>query len=466
MAGIGFALKNLGSKQTLSSAVAAFGVSAVVSVGPWLFTVIAVALLYYASAPTVGLETLYEFRTALIYNFAITLVASAPVAMVVTRLLADRIYDRDTREAPGVLVAALAMTMLTQAPIAFTLYLGIADLSPELKFAAIVNYFLVASLWVASVFLTALKDYATVTLAFAAGLTISFIAGYALVPFGAAGLMMGFSIGLGVALFILIARTFAEYPYGLGGWRLLFTYFQRFPDVAVSGLVYNAAIWVDKWVMWSAPEAVWPKSNLVTYPAYDGAMFFAQLTLIPAFALFVMSVETSFFCAYRRFYRSIDGHGSWGRIETAHKDIVRTISHAARRMIVLQTCIALFAILLSPGIAISLGIHGEQIGMFRFGVLGSLFHALFLFASIALAYFDLRRQVLLAQILFFALNGALTWVTLQLGFPWYGYGYFAAAALSFGYVASVLLYEIHRLPYTTFILNNPALRQAVRTRTA
>lgn len=464
MAGIGFALKKLGSKQTLSAAVAAFGVSAVVSVGPWLFTVIAVASLYYASAPAVGLETLYEFRTALIYNFAITLVASAPIAMVATRLLADRIYDRDTREAPGVLVAALGLAMLTQLPIALTLYLGVADLSPQMKFAAIVNYFLVAALWVASVFLTALKDYAAVTFAFAAGLTISFLAGYALVPYGAAGLMMGFSIGLAVALFVLIARTFAEYPYDLSGWRLLFDYLRRFPDVALSGLVYNAAIWIDKWVMWNAPEAVWPQSNLVTYPAYDGAMFFAQLTLIPAFALFVMSVETSFFGAYRRFYRAIDGHGSWGRIEVAHKDILRTMSDAARRMIVLQVCIALFAILISPGIAMAVGIHGQQIGIFRFGVLGSLFHALFLFASIALAYFDLRRQVLIAQVLFFVLNGGLTWVTLQLGYPWYGYGYFAAAALSFGYVASVLVFEVRRLPYTTFVVNNPALRTTIRPR--
>jgi polysaccharide biosynthesis protein PelG len=464
MAGIGFALKKLGSKQTLSSAVAAFGVSAVVSVGPWLFTVIAVASLYYASAPAVGLETLYAFRTALIYNFAITLVASAPVAMIATRLLADRIYDRDTREAPGVLVASLALAMITQAPIALTLYLGVANIPADLAFAAIVNYFLVAALWVAAVFLTALKDYVAVTFAFALGLTISFLAGYALAPFGAAGLMMGFSIGLAVALFTLIARTFAEYPYDLGGWRALFAYFRRFPDVALSGLIYNAAIWIDKWVMWTAPEAVWPTSNLVTYPAYDGAMFFAQLTLVPAFAMFVMSVETSFFGAYRRFYRSIDGHGSWSRIKAAHQDILTTMADAARRLIVLQVCIALFAILLSPGIAVALGIHGQQMGIFRFGVLGSLFHALFLFASIALAYFDLRRQVLIAQALFLVLNGALTWGSMQMGFAWYGYGYFAAAALSFGYVAIVLLYEVQRLPYTTFVVNNPALKPTVRTR--
>jgi uncharacterized membrane protein len=233
----------------------------------------------------------------------------------------------------------------------------------------------------------------------------------------------------------------------------------------LAGLIYNAAIWIDKWVMWTAPEAVWPSSNLVTYPMYDGAMFFAQLTLVPALALFVLSVETSFFDAYRRFYRIIDSHGSWGRIEAAHRRILETISAAARKLIVLQICVALFAILLSPGIAMALGIHGQQIGIFRFGVLGSVFHALFLFASIALAYFDLRRQVLIAQCVFFVLNASLTYGAMQLGFAWYGYGYFAASALSFAYAATILMYEVNRLPYATFISNNPALKPNLRVHT-
>jgi uncharacterized membrane protein len=138
------------------------------------------------------------------------------------------------------------------------------------------------------------------------------------------------------------------------------------------------------------------------------------------------------------------------------------MAEAARRLIALQVCVAMLAILLSPGIAMALGIHGQQMGIFRFGVLGSLFHALFLFASIALAYFDLRRHVLIAQTIFLASNAAGAAVTLNLGFAWYGYGYAAAAAISFGWVATVLMIEARRLPYLTFIVHNPALRPAGR----
>jgi uncharacterized membrane protein len=210
--------------------------------------------------------------------------------------------------------------------------------------------------------------------------------------------------------------------------------------------------------MWSSPEAIWPKSGLVSFPAYDGAMFFAQLTMVPAFAIFVMSVETSFYSQYQRFFRVIEQHGAWAHIDAAHRAVQTALANAARRVTILQVCIAAFAILLSPGIANVFGIHGMQMGMFRFGVLGALFHVLFLFASIALAYFDLRRHVLGVQVLFLALIALCTWAGQQAGFEWYGYGYFLASALSFGVAASLAIYEIRRLPYLTFILNNPALR--------
>ncbi len=458
MAGIGFALKRLADKRTLGSSAAALTISMVVSVGPWVMTVLAVATLYALAAPRVGLDVLYEFRTALIYNFALTLVATGPVVMVTTRLLADRIYAKDVSAAPGVLIAAIGLVLLFLTPLAAALYIGYADLSWPMRIASIVNFNLVALLWIATVFLTALKDYLTVTFAFALGLAVSAGSGLLLSTWGPAGLMCGFSLGLALALFLILARTFAEYPAPLSGWRELFVYLRRYPTLAASGLVYNAAIWADKWVMWSAPEAVWPSSGLVSYPAYDGAMFFAQLTLIPAFAVFVLSVETNFFDTYRRFYRTIDAHGSLERIKQAHQDMLQTLSHIAWRIIVLQTCIALFAILLTPGLAHLTGLHGQQFGIFRFGVLGSLFHALFLFASIGLAYFDLRRQVLQAQVLFLVLNAGATMVTLYLGFAWYGYGYFAATTLAFAYVSVLLTTEVRRLPYLTFILNNPALK--------
>lgn len=458
MAGIGFALQALSRRNTLSAGFAAFAISAVISVGPWLFTVLSVAGINLATVSQTGLHALSEMRIIIIYNFAISLVLSGPIAVVTTRFLADGLYARDMRNAPGALFAALALVFVTQMPVALILYCYVANLTPAMQLISVASYLVVACLWVAAVFLSALKDYVTVTIAFASGLLLSFCLALGLSEFGPEGLLGGFSAGLALTLFVLLAKILAEYPTPAGNAVALLAYFRRYPEIALSGLIYNAGIWVDKWVMWAAPESVHPASGLVSYPAYDGAMFAAQLTMVPAIALFVFTVETKFFVSYRAFYRTVERHGTLSRINAAHRDIIATLSRSAASLSVLQITLALFVIALSPRLLTLLDLHAGQLGMFRLGVLGSAFHAMFLFLTIVLAYFDLRRSVLLVQGLFFVVNAGATAITLQLGVAWYGYGYFMACVIAASVAALITADAVSRLPYLTFVANNPALK--------
>lgn len=457
MAGIGFALQALSRRDTLSAGFAAFAISAVIAVGPWLFTVLSVAGINMATVSNAGLATLAEMRIIIIYNFSISLVLSGPIAVVTTRFLADGLYARDMSKAPGALFAALAITLLVQAPVAIVLYGFVANMAAELRLIAVASYLIVACLWVVAVFLSALKDYITVTIAFATGLLLSFGLSLAFSGFGAAGLLGGFSAGLALTLFVLLARIFAEYPTPAENLGALLDYFRKYPEIALSGLIYNAGIWVDKWIMWSAPQAVQPPSNLVSYPAYDGAMFAAQLTMVPAIALFVYTVETRFFVAYRNFYKTIETHGTLARINAAHGEILATLSRSATSLGALQLTLALVVIALSPTLLDLLDLHATQLGMFRLGVLGSAFHAIFLFLTIVLAYFDLRRHVLLVHTLFFAANALATAATLELGLAWYGYGYFLSCVAAACASAFITIQAVNRLPYMTFISNNPAI---------
>ena len=85
MAGIGFALQALSRRDTLSAGFAAFAISAIIAVGPWLFTVLSVAGINMATVSNAGLTTLAEIRIIIIYNFSISLVLSGPIAVVTTR---------------------------------------------------------------------------------------------------------------------------------------------------------------------------------------------------------------------------------------------------------------------------------------------------------------------------------------------------------------------------------------------
>ena len=78
MAGIGFALRALSGRNTLSSVVGAAGHAAVIAAGPWLFTIASLAAITASSEPLAGHDTLATFRALIIYAFATSLVLAAP----------------------------------------------------------------------------------------------------------------------------------------------------------------------------------------------------------------------------------------------------------------------------------------------------------------------------------------------------------------------------------------------------
>ena len=100
-----------------------------------------------------------------------------------------------------------------------------------------------------------MKDYRSITFAFFFGMGAG--AGASLVlaeDFGGFGILTGFNFGLGLIFFALVAKVFAEYPYKIVNAFGFLGHFRKYWDLALAGLVYNLAIWVDKWVMWCAPE--------------------------------------------------------------------------------------------------------------------------------------------------------------------------------------------------------------------
>jgi len=459
MAGIGFALRKLTRRDDLLGIAQGYGHSAVTAAGPWLLTIISVSSIVLLGSKSVSVDDLNTFRLIVIYNFAFSLVFSGPIVMVATRFLADSIYAKDVSSAPGLMIGALSIVFALQAIPATIFYFFYVDLPMGTRMIATANFFIVAGIWLVSVFLTALKDYNGITLTFATGMALGLASTYLLAPsLGITGMLLGFSAGLALILFMIVARVLAEYRYPAVRLLQFGPYFKKYWELAASGLVYNLGIWIDKWVMWSAPEAVTLKSKLISYPNYDSAMFLAYLTIVPSMAAFILAVETDFFESYLRFYRDIQKHATFATIEANHRKIVDSILRGARNFLILQSSVCLSAILLAPNIFSALNIDFGQLGMFRIGTLGAFFHVMFLGASIIISYFDKRMSMLKLQVLFLVSNGALTWLFLRLGFPFYGYGYFLSSAIAFVASFFVIARFVGDLPYHTFVVDNTSAR--------
>lgn len=459
MAGIGFALRKLIARDDINGVVQAFGYSAFAAAGPWLFTVLCLFGINLVGTSMSSIAEVELFRIIIVYNNCFAILFASPVAVIATRYTSDRIYELRADDIPGVLLVSLGLVYAISLVLAVPLYFFYASLEPEFALLSVINFCLMAGIAVVGVFLTALKDYVTISIVFALGLLTSFVGAWYLAgTFGAYGMLFGFSIGLALIQFIIVTKVFAEYPYHFKFPKGLFGYFPKHWDLAVGIFIYNAAAWVDKWVMWFAPEHRRYDNNLIAYPAYDSSMFLAYLSIIPAVAIFTVILEANFFEKYVVFFRDIMRHCSFMKIKENQKNIVKVLKNNSKDLFILQAGFSILTILISPYIIDFLKLNFSQSGIFRIGVLGALFQVIFLYILIILIYFEIRREVFLLQLLFFGTNLLFSMLSLTLGFNFYGYGYFLSTLISMGAAYLVAVNKLQDLPYLTFITNNTSVR--------
>jgi uncharacterized membrane protein len=464
MAGIGFTLRKLVRRDDLFGMVSAHTHAAFASAGPWLFTVLALGLIGLTLPAMPSTLDFINFRIIIIYNFAFSLILAAPFYMVITRILADAIHARDVHAAPGMLLGTLVALFITNAIPAWLFYVCYVDLPFSVQLSAVINLLLVSAVWVVGVFLSALKDYMAITRAFLVGMLLAVVCATWLADsYSTVGLLNGFSIGIAYIVFSVVANILAEYHYSFERPFGFLPFMKKYWELAAAGVCYSIAMWIDKCIMWFAPEAEVLPSHMRQYPDYDSAMFLAYLTIVPSMAAFLISVETRFFEKYLKFYRDILEHANLERIEKNMTSIIDALMMSARNFVVLQGSISFVVILIASKLFEVLNINYMQLGIFRVGVIGVFFHAMFLFLTIVLAYFDARRLALLMQALYMVLNAVLTYWLMGYGFPYYGYGYFLASLIVFVVTALLTFRHVKSLPYHAFITNNQSLvKKAVR----
>lgn len=458
MAGIGFSLRRLAQQDLLSANLRSFGHAAVAASGPWLFTIIALSGIELMAGKVVGREAWERFAIVVIYNFSFSMVAAGPIVMVVTRSLADAIFRKDVSGSIGMLFGALVLLYGVLAAVGIPFYGFVVDMSAGERVLSLICLFVIGAIWLVATFMTALKSYGTVSFAFAVGTGFAFLLASSLAGrFGAVGLLGGFTAGLAITLFVLCARIFVEYPYPVVRPFAFLRDFGRYWDLALVGLFYNAAIWVDKWIMWFAPGRVVIAGAMPAHPVYDGAMFMACLSIIPSTVLLLVAVETRFHEHFLRFFRAIEEHATIVQIRANLGALMRTAAGDFRQIALLQSVTCYLAILVAPGL-IGLARGGiEMVPIFRFGALGALFHSLLLLLLAIAAYLDFRRLMLVLTATFFGLNASLTLLSVMLGAEYHGYGYLFATLTTLVIAFVTVSRSTARLSYLTFVANNASV---------
>jgi uncharacterized membrane protein len=450
MAGIGFNLQKILDGDTYFASFKAYFYSAVISAGPWILSILTLFSLTYFAPVSINLYEIMYFRALVIYIFAFSLIVIGIFQFPLTRYIADKLFLGE-KEALLPVFNASSLVILGIQSVIGGLYLYLSGSDFRIGVLAVLVYLAITMVWLCMIFLSALKEYRIIALAYLIGSVVAIVASlYLGKQMGLEGYLIGYLGGHLVIVALWSGRIFSEFR-SKSSFDFQFLNFTRHNKILVwTGFLYALAIWIDKIVFWLSPQATAVAPLLRLMPIYDTATFMAYLTIIPSLCIFLIRIETDFYRSYRRFYMAILGRAVYSRIERAKQQINGSLRSGAGTLVVYQGIISLAAVVYAPDLACFLQIPVVEVPVFRIITVGAFLHSLFLMTLLILLYFDLKVPALFAVTVFCVTNLVFTWLTTWLTLPFFGYGYLLSCLVSLVVAFYLLDFNLKRLEYLTF----------------
>jgi uncharacterized membrane protein len=457
MAGIGFQLARVARDGGVGGIAGAAIHGAVISAGPWLMTAAGMALLERWAATRLSVAEGNIVQTVLIYAFSLSALAAAPIGIVATRMVADRLFARDAAGIPGILLAALVAGGAIGLAVGALTFGVLAGLPIGPAIAAAITLAWLTQIWIAAPMLTALNRYRAVPAAYLAGIGAAALA-LMLVPQATLLPVLGIIAGgAGVtlaAIAVLLRRQFvgtAVLPARDAIPTRLATI------IALAGVAGVAAIWIDKWILWFAPDSLRAVGWLRLNPINDEGSFLGLLTIVPGLTLLLIVTETRFDRTFGSMLARCTGTSTMERIEDARAEVVATMLNSLRLLVLVQTLVAALAWVLAAPLFDAIGADPHAIFAFRQTSAGAVFHLVAIAATVVLAYYDLFGRILLTWATFAIGSALATLYQWDAGFAAFGWGYMAGAVVGASVGIALVAEASVNLTYLLFVGNNPAV---------
>lgn len=458
MAGIGFTLRRLFGRDTFIDRTRAYAFSALVAAGPWISAVVVVNLLVWAAEHLLispAGRTL--FMSTIVYAFVFSQLLTAPWQFIVTRYIADKLFERDYDYLQASFHGISTVATILAVVIAVAFFFR-SPLPLHYKYLAGSLFLLLTHLWLVMAYLSAAKDYYAIARAFVYGGGLSLLLVILLVnyPVGflefseASNLLLAYLIGIVVTYLILLHTFYATFPYGNNRSYDFVRYLGKVPELFWVGLLYTLGIWIDTILVWHSD---WGSIICGTFRFslhYDHAKFLAYLTIIPASVLFLVYVETQFYDKFKVYFQALREKKTLVEITEYKYDLARLLYRHIVYLFERQAIISLTIIVLADQIFMVLGFSPALKDMFRVTTLAALCNAMLLVVMLVLLYFEARRDALLSAATFFLVNLAATWVLLPYGPTYFGVSLFLAALCAFLVALRLLIAHLGDLTYRTF----------------
>ena len=455
MAGIGFELRKLLGKESYTGIFQAYAYAGIISAGPWVLSIQAILVIGLLSYAVISPNfQVTQFQVSVTYLMVSSLILTGLIQLAFTRFVADRLFEKKLDWVmPNFNGCMLLVTIASGVIGTVLVVLFFPEQSDFYRVLMLAGFVIMCCIWTATIFLSGLKRYLEIFGIYLIGYAITVASALTLRPLGLEGLLFGFVIGHFVLLTGMVTLTLREYP----SERLIsFEFLERgsmYVALIGCGFMYHLAVWIDKIMFWYYPEtSIAVIGPLRASIIYDLPIFLAYLAIIPGMAVFLVEIETEFSEAFQRFYDAVRQGATITRIETLRDEMVYTIRGGLFEIVKIQGIAVLATFVIGSWLLEKMGISDIYLPLLYVDVVAASLQVLLLGVLTIFYYLDKRKVVLFLTALCLALNVSLTWLTLKLGAPFYGYG-FAIALLATIVVAMMFMdRKLSTLEYETFML--------------
>ncbi len=461
MAGIGFSLKRLFSKKGVFALCRAYGYAGVICAGPMVLGVMLLTGMSLVSRLAgIGAHDRELMNSMLTYSILWSLVVTSWLNMVVTRYIADMIYQEKSETIMPAFYGSTAI-MLVIAAVSYGIFLHFSGIDPIYRLESFWFSLILVVVWSETIFLTALKDFKGIVIAFAISLMFGFIIALFSVIFGKATvstMMICVIISYGV-LMVWYYKLLTDYfPNSSGSKFSFLRWLDKYGTLAFIGGFSNLGLYAHIVIMYFGPLREQVEGLFYGAPPYDAPALIAFFSILITTVNYVTSVEVRFYPKYRDYYSLFNENGSVRDIEQANKSMInvlrRELTYAAHKQLV---CTILFVVFGSYVMGrIGMGFSELSVAIFQFLCAGYGLYAICNTIMLTLLYFEDYFGALLGTASFALVSvGASVYSILYLPTNFFGFGFVLAGAAYYFVVWIRLEWYLRRLPY--FLL----CRQAV-----
>ncbi|WP_310832542.1 exopolysaccharide Pel transporter PelG [Paenibacillus pedocola] len=468
MAGIGFELRKLYREHGLLRHLRAYAYSSMSTVGPMVLCMGMVAgiqgLMAFSGVSFLEREL---FLSTIVYAFIFSVLITGGVSMVLTRFLADMLFQKKYQHILSSYYGASAICLPVGAAIALLFLRGV-EAGFAYKAAAFMLFMELILVWIQSVHLSALKDYKRIFRSFLYSALVALIGAWAVSAFTASASAAGMlaAVDAGFFLVLLLTNHHFEQVFPERDPRLYFSfvsYFRKYPSLFGIGTLLYAGVYSHSFVYWLGPHHNEIAGRFLTSSFYDTPVFYAYLTVVPTLIVFTVAVETNFYEKFRTYYDLIRQSGTWEEISAARGEMQRSLIKELTFLMEIQLMFTVLALALGIKLLPAIGFSMEQLDIYIILLLGYYMFIITFVILLLLLYYDDRKGVIMISGFFLLLNIVLSSITMLTGY--HGYGMLLASFTVLVLALWRMVRYVRNIDYHTFCAQPLVPTESKRSRT-